>query len=266
MSAPAALYSYQSQIQAAVADASGETEQAAAVLRWTVDTFGGADSTFSTSLGAEDQVITHLLAQMSDQISVFTLDTGRLFAETYELIEKVKTRYGISVAVYFPDAQDVESMVAERGINLFYDSVENRKLCCHVRKVKPLSRALSGRRAWITGLRRSQSVTRSDLDFIGWDESHSLYKIAPLASWSEESVWEFIRENKVPYHKLHDQGFRSIGCAACTRAVGPNEDVRAGRWWWENPDHKECGLHSDGEAATGARIGSGIIGKIAPGG
>jgi phosphoadenosine phosphosulfate reductase len=214
------------------------------MLAWAASTFGSQNLAFATSLGAEDQVLTDLISGLSERIPVFTLDTGRLFQETYDLIERVRSRYAIDVAVYAPEAGHVEEMVHTHGPNLFYNSVELRKRCCHVRKVLPLQRALAGRVAWITGLRRDQSVTRSALEPIEWDEARGLFKLAPLASWSEEQVWSHIRTHDVPYHKLHDQGFRSIGCAPCTRAVGPDEDVRAGRWWWEHPAKKECGLHA----------------------
>lgn len=213
------------------------------IIDWALGEFGASGIAVASSLGAEDQVLTDMISRRPQQPPVFTLDTGRLFQETYDLIERVRSRYGITIQIYFPDPHGVEEMVAEHGVNLFYSSIENRKRCCHVRKVLPLSRALAGNQAWVTGLRRSQSVTRTTLETIEWDEAHRLFKIAPLADWSEEDTWSYIRENNVPYHRLHDQGFRSIGCAPCTRAVGPNDDLRAGRWWWEQPEKKECGLH-----------------------
>ncbi len=199
---------------------------------------------FSTSLGAEDQVITHMLATQGFREGIFTLDTGRLFPETYELIEKTCVRYGIRIEVFFPDTGKVEQMVREKGINLFYQSIENRKLCCHVRKTEPLRRALSGKEIWITGLRREQSPTRQDLALAQWDAANQIIKVNPLLEWSEEQVWEYIHQHKIPYNTLHDKGFPSIGCQPCTRAILPGEDVRAGRWWWENPDTRECGLHT----------------------
>lgn len=198
---------------------------------------------FSTSLGAEDQVITHMLATQGFRDGIFTLDTGRLFPETYELVEKTCARYGLNIQVFFPDAGRVEQMVGEKGINLFYHSIENRKLCCHIRKTEPLRRALSGKEIWITGLRREQSPTRQDLALAEWDAANRIIKVNPLLEWSEEDVWAYIRKHKIPYNTLHDKGFPSIGCQPCTRAILPGEDVRAGRWWWENPDTRECGLH-----------------------
>ncbi len=200
---------------------------------------------FSTSLGAEDQVITHMLATRGFKEGIFTLDTGRLFPETYELMEKTCVRYGIRIEVFFPDTGKVEQMVREKGINLFYQSIENRKLCCNVRKTEPLRRALSGKEIWITGLRREQSPTRQDLALAQWDAANQIIKVNPLLEWSEEQVWAYIHQHKIPYNTLHDKGFPSIGCQPCTRAILSGEDVRAGRWWWENPDTRECGLHTD---------------------
>ncbi len=198
---------------------------------------------FSSSLGAEDQVITHMLMQIDKNASIFTLDTGRMFPETYELIERTEARYGFRIQVFFPDYKAVEHMVQTRGINLFFHSIENRKMCCHIRKIEPLKRALKGKEVWITGLRREQSPTRQDMQYAEWDPANRIIKVNPLLDWTEQQVWDYIRENKIPYNTLHDKGFPSIGCQPCTRAVEPGEDVRAGRWWWENPDTKECGLH-----------------------
>ncbi len=198
---------------------------------------------FSSSMGAEDQVITHMLSEITSDPPIFTLDTGRLFYETYELIHKTNNRYGIHIRIMFPDAGKVEEMVNSKGINLFYESIENRKLCCHIRKIEPLRRALKGQEIWITGLRREQSPTRTGLQYVEWDKDNRILKVNPLLEWSEAMVWDFIRANKVPYNSLHDKGFPSLGCQPCTRAIMPGEDIRAGRWWWENPDSKECGLH-----------------------
>lgn len=198
---------------------------------------------FSSSLGAEDQVITHMLAGIGKPVKLFTLDTGRLFQENYDLIEITRQRYRMPFEVYSPDATHVEKMVNEKGVNLFYESIENRKLCCHIRKIDPLKRALTGMEVWITGVRRDQSVTRSDSGVLEWDNDLGLIKVNPLIGWTDTEVWSFIKEQKVPYNTLHDKGFPSIGCLPCTRAVLPGEDIRAGRWWWENPDLKECGLH-----------------------
>ncbi|MBW6498828.1 MAG: phosphoadenylyl-sulfate reductase [Bacteroidales bacterium] len=212
------------------------------ILRKVLD-WHSAKAVFSSSLGAEDQVITHMLMQIDKKASIFTLDTGRMFPETYELIEKTEARYDFRIKVFFPDYQAVEQMVQSRGINLFYHSIENRKLCCHIRKIEPLKRALKGNEVWITGLRREQSPTRQDLQYAEWDSANRIIKVNPLLDWTEQQVWDYIREKKIPYNTLHDKGFPSIGCQPCTRAVEPGEDVRAGRWWWENPDTKECGLH-----------------------
>lgn len=197
----------------------------------------------SSSMGAEDQVLTDMLLKIDPQARVFTLDTGRLFPETYDLIDRTSRKYKINIEVFFPDYQRVQEMVNGKGINLFYESVENRKECCFLRKIEPLQRAFSTMDAWICGLRASQSVTRTNINVVEWDANNKLVKVNPLANWSEEQVWDYIKANKVPYSVLHDKGFPSIGCQPCTRAIQPGEDVRAGRWWWENPDTKECGLH-----------------------
>lgn len=198
---------------------------------------------FASSLGQEDQVILHLIAVNHLSIPVITLDTGRLFPETYTLIAENESRFGVKIRVLFPDAAEVETMVAEEGINLFRKGIEQRKRCCQVRKINPLRRVLRQSGGWICGLRREQSLTRSELAVIEWDEVNGLPKINPLAGWSLEQVTGYLKENGVPYNPLHDQGFISIGCACCTRAVQPGEDIRAGRWWWERPEQKECGLH-----------------------
>ena len=199
---------------------------------------------FASSLGAEDQVLTHMIREIAPDAKIFTLDTGRMFQETYDLIDRTNARYKMKMEIYFPDYKQVENMVNEKGMNLFYESVENRKLCCHIRKIEPLHRALEGSDIWITGLRKEQSVTRNNNNLLELDENnHGRLKLNPLINWSEDEVWDFINKHKVPYNTLHDQGFPSIGCLPCTRAVQPGEDVRAGRWWWEMPEHKECGLH-----------------------
>ncbi len=203
----------------------------------------GNKITFATSLGAEDQVITFMISKTDKNANIITLDTGRVFPETYDLLHRTINRYGINIKSFYPDTQQVEEMVNTKGINLFYESIENRKLCCHVRKIVPLRRALTGMDAWITGLRREQSVTRTDLKIVEWDAANGLIKINPLLEWSEAQVWEYIKQHDIPYNKLHDQGFPSIGCQPCTRAIEKGEDLRAGRWWWEMPDSKECGLH-----------------------
>ena len=198
---------------------------------------------FSTSLGAEDQVILHMIADLHLPVKVFTLDTGRLFPEIYDLLDISVKKYGIPIDIVFPEAKKVERMVNEKGINLFYDSIENRKLCCSIRKTEPLKKALRGMEVWISGLRREQSVTRQELELTEWDEANAVLKVQPLHDWTDEMVWQYIREHRVPYNTLHDKGFPSIGCQPCTRAILPGEDIRAGRWWWENPETRECGLH-----------------------
>jgi phosphoadenosine phosphosulfate reductase len=222
------------------------------VLRWAADKFGDRLA-FASSLGAEDQVITYFLARAAPSTRIFTLDTGRLFPESYELIERTEDRFKVRIEAFVPESSAVESMVRDHGINLFYESVENRKLCCSIRKIHPLKRALAGADAWICGLRREQGVTRQQVAVVEWDEQHGIPKINPLWNWSEEEVWQCIRRNEIPYNPLHDRGFLSIGCACCTRAVAPGEDLRAGRWWWEIPEHKECGLHLIGERLARAR-------------
>ncbi len=212
------------------------------MLRWASTVFPER-LVFATSLGLEDQVITDLLARNNVGIRFFTLDTGRLFPETHDLLERTELRYGIRIEIFVPDSSEIESMVARHGINLFRQSIELRKYCCEVRKIHPLKRALKGAQAWLCGLRRGQSPSRENINVIEWDEQNQLFKINPLWNWSEGEVRHYIQENKVPYNSLHDQGFLSIGCSSCTRPVAPGEDLRAGRWWWEHPEHKECGLH-----------------------
>lgn len=202
-----------------------------------------APATFSSSFGAEDMVLLDLIRSHQLDISIFTLDTGRLPAETYALMQQVEERYGYCFTTYFPHAQAVQTLVAKNGINGFYDSVENRKECCAVRKLEPLKRALAGQKAWVTGLRAEQSVTRHGLIASEDDAQYGVRKFNPLHDWSEQDVWAYLRHNAVPYNALHDQFYPSIGCAPCTRAIAVGEDVRAGRWWWESQDSKECGLH-----------------------
>jgi len=200
-------------------------------------------ATLATSFGAEDMVLMDLICKYAPGIDIFTLDTGRLPKETYELMQTLNKHYDKKVDVFFPNTGDVELFVTNNGPNAFYDSVELRKQCCGIRKVVPLNRALSGKKAWITGMRRSQSVTRAELPVSEWDDDHGLQKFSPLTDWSNGNVWAYLRANDVPYNKLHDEGYASIGCAPCTRAITMGEDIRAGRWWWEDPENKECGLH-----------------------
>jgi phosphoadenosine phosphosulfate reductase len=198
---------------------------------------------FSSSFGAEDQVITEMIASLGLPCRIFTLDTGRLFQETYDLIDKTRDTYNIPIEVFFPDFKRVEEMVASKGPNLFYKSVENRKLCCGIRKTEPLKRALEGVDIWVTGIRREQSITRYGIKMVEMDNVSGILKVNPLYDWTEGQVWEYIEARKIPYNELHDKGFPSIGCLPCTRAIEPGEDVRSGRWWWEQPESKECGLH-----------------------
>ena len=212
------------------------------VLRLAIERFAPSVA-LSSSFGAEDMVLVDMIAKIDPKTRIFTLDTGRLPQETYNVIDATRSRYGISIDVLFPQADAVQGMVAEHGVNLFYHSVENRKLCCGVRKMEPLRRALSGLEAWITGLRREQSVTRAEVHKVEWDASNGLVKVNPLVDWTQEDVWNYVRAHNVPYNALHDRGYPSIGCGPCTRAVQPGEHERAGRWWWEHPETKECGLH-----------------------
>lgn len=202
-------------------------------------------ATLASSLGAEDMVLTDLVARHTPKVSIFSLDTGRLNPETYDLLAKVQQTYGQKVAihVFYPQPEAIQQYVESNGINAFYDSVELRKACCGIRKVEPLKRALAGKTAWITGMRRQQAVTRTDMPVEEYDADHGLTKFNPLADWTEKEVWEYIRSNGVPYNALHDKHYPSIGCAPCTRAIAMGEDIRAGRWWWENEAGKECGLH-----------------------
>lgn len=199
---------------------------------------------FSSSLGQEDQVLTDAIFKNHLPIEVFTLDTGRLFYEHYELLAQNKAKYKIDTKLYFPDANEVEQYVKEKGINGFYQSVENRKLCCEIRKVRPLNRALEGAKVWITGLRAEQSDNREHMPMIEWDAHRNLYKFNPLIHWSYQEVLDYIEQHKVQELPLHKKGFISVGCKPCTRAIEPGENPRAGRWWWED-SHKECGLHSN---------------------
>jgi phosphoadenosine phosphosulfate reductase len=202
-------------------------------------------ATLASSLGAEDMVLTDLVAKHAPGISIFSLDTGRLNPETYDLLAKVQETYGgkVKLKVFYPQPDVLQQYVEANGINAFYNSVELRKACCSIRKVEPLKRALTGNKAWVTGMRRSQAVTRADMPVEEYDADHGLTKFNPLADWTEKEVWEYIRTQGVPYNALHDKHYPSIGCAPCTRAISVGEDVRAGRWWWEDESGKECGLH-----------------------
>ncbi len=220
-----------------------ESQGAEEVLQWGAQAFSPKIA-FASSFGAEDVVVIDLMSRVKPQVTIFTLDTGRLNEETYEVMDRIRERYGASIVSYFPDREAVEKLEREKGFYSFRKSIENRKECCGIRKVEPLNRALSGLDAWITGLRREQAVTRSGLPKVEVDTAHrGIAKLNPIADWTTQQVWDHIRKNQVPYNKLHDQNFPSIGCSPCTRAIKPGEDIRAGRWWWELPEQKECGLH-----------------------
>ena len=206
--------------------------------------FGGRGAiTFANSMGAEDMVLTDIILSERLPIEIFSLDTGRLPVETYDLIADVERHYKTKLKIYFPQSENVEAYVQQHGINAFYESVDLRKACCHMRKVEPLGRALKGKKAWVTGMRAQQAATRSTLPVREFDSNNGIEKFNPLADWTEQEVWGYIRNRDIPYNKLHDIFYPSIGCAPCTRAIAMGEDVRAGRWWWEDPTSKECGLH-----------------------
>jgi phosphoadenosine phosphosulfate reductase len=209
---------------------------------------------FSTSFGQEDQVISDIIFRNNIDIRVFTLDTGRLFEETYKVLKQTNEKYNKSIEVYFPDKELVEKLITEKGPYSFYQSIENRKECCNIRKVVPLKRALNGMECWISGLRAEQSEARKDLPLFSWDENFRIFKFNPLRDWTLEDVWNYLKENSVPYNILHDKGFISIGCAPCTRAIKPGETIRQGRWWWEDQSKKECGLHESGNSASNNNI------------
>lgn len=213
-----------------------------AVLNYFLHEYGNRIA-LASSLGLEDQMLTDIILKIKKDARIFTIDTGRLFPETYSLIDKTNLKYNFKMEVYFPESKAVEEYVYQNGINAFYESIEKRKACCNVRKIQPLLRALSTLDVWICGLRKEQAITRSEIDVVEWDDANKLIKINPLARFTEEEVWDYILKNNVPYNVLHKKGFPSIGCQPCTRAVAEGEDIRSGRWWWENPDQKECGLH-----------------------
>lgn len=211
-------------------------------MRYLMDKYGDRIA-LSSSLSLEDQVITHMMLSIRKNARIFTLDTGRLFPETYSLIDKTNMKYGIKMEIYFPDHEKVEAMTRKHGVNLFYESIEKRKECCNVRKIEPLNRALSTLDVWVCGLRREQSITRGDMKMVEKDPYSNVIKFNPLIDWSLKDVTDYIRANNIPYNPLHDKGYPSIGCQPCTRPVAEGEDIRSGRWWWEDPDKKECGLH-----------------------
>lgn len=228
---------------ALIASVNEKTSEVMVLLLQASKELGASNITFANSFGAEDMVLTDIILKSKTGIEIFSLDTGRLPVETYDLMGETEKHYNVKLKVYFPKLEAVEHYVQTHGINAFYESVELRKACCHMRKVEPLQRALSGKKAWITGMRAAQAVTRASLPVREFDAGNQLEKFNPLSSWSEQEVWAYIRMHNVPYNKLHDQFYPSIGCAPCTRAVAMGEDIRAGRWWWEDPTSKECGLH-----------------------
>jgi phosphoadenosine phosphosulfate reductase len=220
-----------------------ESKSPQEVLAWALEQYGTRVG-IASSFGLEDMVLIDMASKITKQLTVFTLDTGRLHEETYLTMDRTRSRYGIAIQSYFPDTEAVQQLEREKGFFSFKESLENRKECCAIRKVEPLSRALSNLDAWVTGIRRDQIVTRTDIQKVAEDADRPpLIKINPIADWSLEQVQEYIEQNKVPINPLHKQNYPSIGCAPCTRPIEAGEDIRAGRWWWENPDHKECGLH-----------------------
>jgi phosphoadenosine phosphosulfate reductase len=198
---------------------------------------------YANSLGPESMVLTDLIWGSGQEIEIFTIDTGRLYPETYDLIERMQQRYGRALRIYYPNAAELEGWVGANGVNGFRDGIDQRRGCCAIRKVEPFRRAVSGRGAWVTGIRRAQSAGRASAAPVAWDGEYGLHKVSPLLDWTEKEVWEYIRRKRLPYNSLHDKGFPSIGCAPCTRAVQPGDDQRSGRWWWERSESRECGLH-----------------------
>lgn len=219
-----------------------QDKDAIEVLKWANETFENR-IVLASSLGLEDQVLTDMLFKINPEFNIFFLDTGRIHQETYDVLEKTMNKYGIKYDIYYPNTKNIEYYTKEHGINAFYKSIELRKKCCEIRKIEPLKRAISGFEAWITGLRRDQSITRSAVNKIEWDNDNNKIKINPLTDWTTEQIWSYIKKYNVPYNILHDRGFPSIGCAPCSRPISANEDIRAGRWWWEAPKTRECGLH-----------------------
>lgn len=220
-----------------------ESKSAQEVLKWTLKKYGRKVA-LASSFGVEDVVLIDMMVNINPKSRIFTLDTGRLPQETYQVMEEIREKYKVKIEVYCPDTRRVEEMIKKHGPNLFYKSIDLRQLCCRVRKVEPLERAFLGLSAWVCGLRREQTVTRTEIKKVEIDQAHgAIVKVNPLADWTEKKVWDYIKKNQVPYNRLHDRHYPSIGCAPCTRAIKPGEDMRAGRWWWESPEEKECGLH-----------------------
>lgn len=212
------------------------------ILRWAVGLFGSR-ITLASSFGVEDTALIAMCVDLRPAPTVFFLDTGRLHQETYETVDRIRARYGVQVRVYFPRPEGVEGLVSSGGYHSFYDGSDARKRCCEIRKIEPLKRALQGHDAWITGLRQEQALSRAEIAVVELDGSNGLIKVNPLAHWRTDQIWNYVKSHNVPYNPLHDRGFPSIGCAPCTRAIGPGEDLRAGRWWWEAAASRECGLH-----------------------
>jgi phosphoadenosine phosphosulfate reductase len=212
---------------------------------------------YANSLGSESVVLTDLIWGSVPEIEIFSIDTGRLYPETYDLIERIQQRYGRALRMYYPEAADLETWVGENGINGFREGLEQRHGCCGIRKVAPFRRAVAGHGAWVTGIRRAQSASRALAAPVEWDSEYGLHKVSPLLDWSENEIWDYIRKKRLPYNSLHDSGFPSIGCAPCTRAVQPGEDERSGRWWWERPESRECGLHPRRKVPAVAVLGGG---------
>lgn len=238
MSVTTQISNITAEVEAIVAQSNGIAD----TIKKLAEAFPG-EIVFSTSFSWEDQAISHFIFSQNLPVDVFTLDTGRLFPETYSTWSSTLNRYNQRITAYYPDAQLLQEFIAEKGPNSFYESVDNRKQCCFIRKVEPLQRALNGKKVWITGIRAAHSPNRNDMTQVEWDGSNNLAKYHPLLNWTTEELTGFIRQNNVPYNPLQDKGFVSIGCAPCTRAIKPGEDFRAGRWWWEDADKKECGLH-----------------------
>ncbi len=229
-----------------MAENEGLTQKIAEVVSVLTETVHDyAPVAFANSLGAEDMVLTDLVDRYKLDVEMFSLDTGRLPQETYDLMQTVRDRYQTPLRIFFPNVKQVEAYVAKNGVNGFYESIELRKACCHMRKVEPLRRALYGKRAWVTGIRREQAATRVDLKVSAYDIENRMQKVNPLLEWTHGDVWDYLKKYEVPYNKLHDHFYPSIGCAPCTRAITPGEDIRSGRWWWETPENKECGLHTN---------------------
>lgn len=215
-------------------------------IGYVLEKVGKEKVVLASSLSIEDQILTDMIIKVTSEARIFFIDTGRHFQETYDLIGQSMKKYHFKYEVYSPESRDVEELVSQYGPNLFYESIDLRKKCCEYRKVKPLNRALSNAEAWICGLRRDQSVTRQKTEIFEWDHNHKLLKVNPLVHWSEDQVWEYLKKESVPFSKLYERGFQSVGCQPCTRGVAPGEELRSGRWWWESPDKKECGLHVPG--------------------